>query len=153
MKSPTQKPAPPGAGERGILIEAIFDRPSPRGDFEAMAKRRFQDPKPELVGNWWEIRVYQDENLNGRRIRKRKRIRIAPASTPVREVQKIKAEYLRPMNQGLVTVGSVTTFENYIETVYNVTELPLMATSTQSRYRGIVDNYLVPTFGTLCLRE
>ena len=76
-----------------------------------MAKRRFQDPEPEVVGNWWQIRVYRDEYVNGRRVRKRTRIRLAPASMPVREVQKIKAEYLRPLNQGLISAGSATPFD------------------------------------------
>ena len=71
-----------------------------------MAKRRFQDPEPEVVGHWWQIRVYRDEYINGRRVRKRTRIRLAPASMPVREVHKIKAEYLRPLNQGLISAGS-----------------------------------------------
>lgn len=118
-----------------------------------MAKRRFQDPEPEVVGHWWQIRVYKDEYLNGRRVRKRTRIRLAPASMPVREVQKIKAEYLRPLNQGLISAGSAIPFESFVNTVYNTTSLPLMASSTQARYRGIVDLYLIPTFGSLCLRD
>ena len=139
---------------RGIVsAEASFDRPSPKGDFEAMARRRFQDPEPELVGNWWQIRVYQDEYSNGRRTRKRKRIRIAPASMPVREVQKLKAEYLRPLNQGLISAGSATSLESFVRSVYMTTALPLMASSTQGRYRGIIENYLVPAFGALCLRD
>ena len=84
-----------------------------------MAKRRFQDPELEQVGNWWQIRIYQDEYSNGRRIRKRKRIKLAPATMAVREVQKIKAEYLRPLNQGLVTAGSATMFEDYVRNVYD----------------------------------
>ena len=72
---------------------------------------------------------------------------------PVREVQKIKAEYLRPINQGLVTAGSGTMFEDYIRNVYDATELPLLASSTQDRYRGIIANYLIPTFGCFCLRD
>ena len=60
-----------------------------------MARRRFQDPRLELVGEWYEIRVYEDEYVNGRRIRKRKRVKLAPASMPIREVQKVRAEYLR----------------------------------------------------------
>jgi integrase len=136
-----------------LFSKASFDRPSPRGEFEAMAKRRFQDPEPEVVGNWWEIRVYRDEYVEGRRIRKRKRIRLAPAEMPFREVQKLKAEYLRPFNQGLISEGSATPFESFIETVYAVTELPLMASTTQERYRGIIDGYLVPSFGALCLRD
>lgn len=118
-----------------------------------MARRRFQDPEPELVGNWWQVRVYEDHYSNGRRIRKRKRIRLAPASMPVREVQKLKAEHLRPLNQGLITAGSATTFETFVQSVYTTTELPLMATTTQGRSRGIIDNYLIPNFGSLCLRE
>lgn len=118
-----------------------------------MAKRRFQDPAPEKVGNWWQIRVYRDEYVNGRRIRKRKRIRLAPACMSVREVQKLKAEFLRPLNQGLISEGSATPFGGFVETVYRVTELPLMATTTQDRYHGIINQYLVPTFGSLCLRE
>jgi hypothetical protein len=65
----------PNSG-RGVVSKASFGRPSPR-DFEAMAKRRFQDPYLELVGQWWQIRIYQDEYSNGRRIRRRKRIRLA----------------------------------------------------------------------------
>ena len=118
-----------------------------------MAKRRFQDPEPEVVGNWWQIRVYRDEYANGRRIRKRIRIRLAPASMPVREVQKIKAEYLRPLNQGLISAGSATPFESFVQTVYKTTTLPLMASSTQARYGGIIDLYLIPTFGSMCLRD
>jgi hypothetical protein len=131
---------------RGTLCgEANFDRPSPRGDFEAMVKRRYQDPEPEIVGNWWEIRVYRDEYANGRRIRKRTRIRLAPAVMPVREVQKIKAEYLRPINHGLISAGSATPFDSFVKTVYLMTELPLMASSTQARYSGILNRYLIPT--------
>ena len=118
-----------------------------------MARRRFQNPEPELVGRWWQIRVYHDEYFNGRRIRVRKRIRLAPASMAIREVQKIKAEYLRPLNQGLVSEGSATPFEGFVQTVYAVTELPRMASSTQDRYKGIIDNYLIPTFGSASMRD
>src|SRR5947208_12797969 len=118
MNPPCQKSNADQTSGRGIvLVEANFDRPSPRGDFEAMAKRRFQDPDPELVGNWWWIRVYQDEFSNGRRSRKRKRIKLAPASMPVREVKKLAAEYLRPLNQGLINAGSATTFETFVQNV------------------------------------
>jgi len=136
-----------------LLGQASFDRPSPRGDFEAMAKRRFQDPELEQVGNWWQIRIYQDEYCNGRRIRKRKRIRLAPASMPMREVQKVKAEYLRPINQGLLSAGSAIAFEDYVRNVFVETEVPLTASTTQERSLGVVNNYLIPAFGGLCLRD
>jgi hypothetical protein len=72
---------------------------------------------------------------------------------PVREVQKIKAEYLRPLNQGLISAGSAMPFESFVDTVYKTTALPLMASSTQARYLGITDLYLIPEFGSFCLRE
>jgi len=153
MTTPGHNPTPTQPHGCGIVSEASFDRPSPRGDFEARARRRFQDPELEVVGNWWEIRIYQDECHDGRRIRKRKRIKLAPASMPVREVQKIKAEYLRPLNQGLISEGSATTFEVYVNIVYGPTEMPLLASSTQDRYQGIINGYLIPTFGALCLRQ
>jgi integrase len=72
---------------------------------------------------------------------------LAPASTPEREVRKIAAEILRPLNQGLVTVESATRFEDYVEGVYRPTMLPTFASSTRERYEGVIRNYLVPTFG------
>ena len=118
-----------------------------------MARRRYQDPEPELVGNWWQFRVYRDEYVNGRRTRKRKRIRLAPSSMSLREVQKLKAEYLRPLNQGLISEGAATPFAGFVESVYFVTELSRMANTTQDRYRGIVAHYLIPSFGSVCLRD
>jgi integrase len=141
------------ADARASVVEASFDRPLLRGELEAMARRRYQDPEPELVGNWWQLRVYRDEYVNGRRVRKRKRIRLAPASMPVREVQKIKDEYLRPLNQGLISEGGATPFESFVRNVYAMTDLVLMASSTQARYLGIIDRYLIPAFGSSCLRD
>lgn len=154
MKLPDDKPRLQLNHARGIVCdEANFDRLSPRGELEAMARRRYQDPEPELVGNWWQVRVYRDEYINGRRVRKRKRIRLVPASMPVREVQKLKAEYLRPLNQGLISEGSATPFESFVRDVYTVTELTPMASSTQDRYNGIINRYLIPAFGSSCLRD
>jgi integrase len=70
-----------------------------------------------------------------------------------REVKKIAAEHLRPMNQGLVTLGSATNFSEFVDNVYVPVVLPKMASSTQDRYQGIIDNYLKPQFGALCLRD
>src|SRR6516225_4451717 len=79
-----------------VRAEAIPGEPS-KG-YEAMARRRFQNPKPFQEGQFWWLRVW---NTNPAGSRKRQRIRLAPASMPVREVQKIAEEKLRPMNQGL----------------------------------------------------
>lgn len=118
-----------------------------------MARRRFQAPKPKRRGKWWCLLYWQDEFIDGRRIRKRKRVNLAPAETPEREVNKIAAEHLRPMNQGLVTLGAATNFAEFVDTVYIPVVLPKMAKTTQGRYEGIIDNYLRPQFETLCLRD
>ena len=80
-----------------------------KGEIERMARRRFQAPKPKRRGKWWCLLYWQDEFVDGRRVRRRKRINLAPADTPEREVYKMAAEHLRPMNQGLITVGSPQT--------------------------------------------
>jgi hypothetical protein len=70
-----------------------------------------------------------------------------------REVLKIADEYLRPINQNLESIGSATNFSTYVNETYIPVVLPLMATSTRDRYRGIINNYLLPHFGELCLRD
>jgi len=118
-----------------------------------MARRRFQDPKPQRLGQWWYLLTWQDEFVDGRRIRKRKRIKLALATMPEREVRKIAAEMLRPLNQGLISVGSGTKFEEFVESVYKPTVLPTMAKTTQDRYVSVLKNYLVPAFGESSLRD
>lgn len=118
-----------------------------------MARRRFQDPTPFREGAFWWLLHWQDEFANGKRIRKRRRSKLAPASTCEREVKKIAAELLRPLNQGLVSVGSAISFNYYVQNEYEGAVLPLMAKATQDRYRGILENYLNPSFGKMCLRD
>jgi integrase len=59
----------------------------------------------------------------------------------------------RPLNQGLISVGSAVTFNVYVDDEYMPTVLPLLASSTQDCYRGVIRKYLIPTFGSLCLRD
>jgi len=42
-----------------------------KGEIERMARRRFQAPKPKRRGKWWCLLYWQDEFVDGRRIRKR----------------------------------------------------------------------------------
>jgi integrase len=42
---------------------------------------------------------------------------------------------------------------DFVEHVYEPAVLPLMAASTQERYRGVIKNYLAPNFGELALRD
>jgi integrase len=118
-----------------------------------MAKRRFQAPKPERVGGWWYLRYWRDDFVDGKIIRRRIRHRLAPADTREREAEKMAAEFLRPMNQGLTPVSSAMTFNDYVTTAYNPDFLPLLAKSSQERYVGVIRNYLVPVFGAKTLRD
>ena len=122
-----------------------------RKEYEAMARRRFQQPRPERIGKCWYVRIWQDTGPAG--TRKRQRIKLAPASMPAREVAKIAAEMLRPVNQGLITVGSATGFATFVENIYIPTDLPLLASTTQESYRGMTSKYLEPRFGPMCLRD
>ena len=124
-----------------------------RKDFEAMAKRRFQSPKPERVGKWWYLRVWEDVFSDGVCTRTRNRKRLAPASMPEREVRKLAAEKLRPVNQGLISAGSAITFEEYVNQHFTPMMQPTFAKTTWGRYEGIIRNYLIPAFGGLCLRD
>jgi integrase len=126
---------------------------TPSERFEKMARRRFQNPEPFKEGAFWWILHWQDDFINGKHIRKRKRVKLAPVTMPLREVKKVAAEIINPINQGLVTTGSATNFREYVNNTYQQNELPLMAKSTQQRYKGIIKNYLVPTFGDSCLRD
>lgn len=149
-------PVPPlreGFIDDSLPIETNFGAGPSREEFEKMARRRFQDPMPRKEGRWWYILTWQDELRNGRHTRKRRRIKLAPATMLEREVKKIAAELLRPVNQGLITVGSASTLEEYMEAVYIPTMLPLLAKSSQERYRGVIKNHLRPQFGEVCLRD
>jgi integrase len=138
--------------ERIIAAEANSGTPSPM-EAAQMARRRFQCPSPFREGHFWWLFHWQDEFADGKRIRKRKRTKLAPAAMPEREVRKIAAEFLRPMNQGLISVGSAIGFSEYVTNEYESTLLPLMAKATQDRYSGILKNYLKPVFGKMCLRD
>jgi integrase len=122
-------------------------------DTEKMARRRFQNPRPQRLGKWWYLLLWQDEVLAEKHTRIRKRIRLAPATMLEREVKKIAAELLRPLNQGLTLVGGAVGFEEYVETVYKSTILPLLAKSTRERYTSVIKNYLNPAFASHYMRD
>jgi integrase len=124
-----------------------------RGDFEAMQKRRHQQPKPKKEGNFWYLRIWQDSFAGGVRTRKRQRIKLAPATMHQREVMKIADEVLRPINQGLITIGSAVNFGEYVDSEYIPGNLPLLASTTRACYQGAIRRHLKPSFGALCLRD
>ena len=115
-----------------------------------MARRRFQSPKPFKEGQYWWLRVW-DTNLTGSR--KRQRLKLAPADMPVREVQKIAEQMLHPVNQGLVLTGSAMNFGDFVTNIYDKTYLPLLSSSTQDCYTGVISKYLKPEFARVSLRD
>ena len=140
----------PGSVRGTLPSEAAFPPTSHRGDLEKMARRRFQQPKPFLEGQFWWLRVW-DTNTAGSR--KRQRIKLAGAEMPLREVQKIADEKLRPVNQGLEFTGSAMKFADFVNNTYTPTYLPLLSSSVQISYRGMLNKYLQPRFGNLALRD
>jgi len=118
-----------------------------------MAKRRHQDPKPKREGKFWYIRIWEDSFAGGVPTRRRKRIKLAPASMNQREVMKIADEVLRPINQGLITIGSAVNFGDYVQREYIPGNLPLLASTTQACYQGAIRKHLEPSLGALSLRE
>ena len=136
---------------QGCIIRGEAIPGSHRREFEAMAARRFQDPTPERSGGWWYIRVRQDVVEGSILTRKLKRIKVAPAKTPIRQVKRLVAEILRPMNQGLLTAGSAITFSKYVDTTYIPDTMRLLRKPTRDRYSGVIDGWLVPAFGAMPL--
>src|ERR1019366_926719 len=80
-------------------------------------------------------------------------MKVCPASTPKREASKIATELLRPMNQGLLTIGSATRFADYVEEHYKPNVLPAKASTTKVNYEGTLRKYLMPAFGNIPLRD
>ena len=63
-------------------------------------------------------------------------VKFAPATMSEREVRKVAAEYLRPLNQGLESLGSATNFTTYVNETYIPVVLPLMATTRKADPAG-----------------
>jgi len=145
-------PSVPSSGCGIVLSKTNSVEPSTQ-EFEKMARRRFQDPKPRREGNFWYLSIWQDAVKDGRRTRKRKRIKLAPKTMKLREVQKIAAEKLRDQNQGLITAGSATTFSDFVESVYRPVDMPTFAKSTRDRYDSVIRRHLLPVFKEVCLRD
>ncbi len=104
--------------ERATVLPEVCPELSLKGDFQRMARRRFQHPKPFREGKWWWMLVWEDIFSGGKLSRRKKRVKLAPADMPAREVAKIADEQLRPINQGLQSIGSATNFKVFVEETY-----------------------------------
>jgi hypothetical protein len=140
----TEMPIPPNFGDlfgQGFFTE-FAQRHVPL-DTEAAAA-----PEGPSIGEvLWTLRHYWgDEFVDGERRRKKKRHVLGPATMGRREAEKIRDEFLRPLNQGLVSIGSATKFEDFVETVYKPVVLPTMAKSTRDRSLSVYGKHLKPQF-------
>jgi integrase len=106
-----------------------------------------------VEGQQYVLYYWADEFVDGERRRKRKRHVLGPASMGRREAEKVRDEFLRPINQGLVSIGSATKFRDFVEDVYKPTVLPTLAKSTRARSMSIYANYLESAFGDMPLRD
>ncbi|HZW91585.1 MAG TPA: tyrosine-type recombinase/integrase [Candidatus Eremiobacteraceae bacterium] len=118
-----------------------------------MALRRYQKPEPKKHGKHWTIIVTEDYLHDGQPKRRQKRVRLAPLDTHWRKVLRLRDEYVKPLNQGMLAWGSATDFNTFVQQTYIPLEMPLLAKTTQQRYRGVLDKYLLPRFGTCLLRD
>lgn len=113
-----------------------------------MQRRRFQNPKPYRRGARWCLRVWRDEIVNGAVVRRRVEVDLGDSSQPAREAAKRAQAILAPLNRGkgFSANGSVT-FADFVHGTYLEAEFGLLAKSTQGRYLGVLNKYLLPTFG------
>jgi integrase len=120
---------------------------------EKMARRRYQKPEPKRHGKHWTIIVTEDYLDGGQPKRRQKRIRLAPLDTKWRTVLRLRDEKLKPLNQGMLAWGSATDFTTFVQQTYIPSEMPRFAKTTQQRYQGVLDKYLLPRFGNFLLRD
>jgi integrase len=80
-------------------------------------------------------------------------MKVAPATLSDRDAKRIATEMLRPMNQGLETIGSAMLFGAYVEGTYRSAALPLLASTTRNNYEYVLGRYLLPMFSSTSLRD
>ena len=158
MSRPDQRTMPEIDPIRDMIPPEATHPTSHRG-YEAMARRRFQDPKPFKEGKFWWLLKWDSTETGSR---KRQRVKLAKADMAVREVQKIADDILRPMNQGLALTGSAMSFSDFMDETYIPRFLPKevlpgrsaeLSSSTRLSYRGMISKYLRPDLGSKCLRD
>jgi integrase len=143
----------PNSPDRSMIAIKANPFVPPEGGYDAMARRRFQAPKPRKEGRWWVLYYWEDVFQGKERSRRKKRQKLAPIDTPEREVRKLAAEFLRPMNQGLQSIGAATAFTDYVDDSYIPIVLPQMAKSTRLRSLSVIKIHLRPQFGGMSFRE
>jgi integrase len=140
------------AGRVIVLPEANSGIPL-KGDFERMARRRFQNPKPFREGSYWWINPRIDVFAEGRLRRKQRRVKLGLATMSDRDAKRVASEYMRSINQGLESIGSATQFGAYVGGDYRQAVLPLLAATTRDTYEYHLGKYLLLSFSECSLRD
>ncbi len=117
-----------------------------------MARRRYQKPAPKRRGKQWTILVREDEEHNGERKRKVRRIPLGPATLTKAEAERLRDDYLATLNQPSVGIGGAILFRDFVR-IYDRDVLSTHASTTQERSKSVLKNHLNPEFGDLMLRE
>jgi len=117
-----------------------------------MARRRYQKPTPKRRGQQWTILIREDVSQNGQRIRRVRRVPLAPTAVNKREAERLRDEYLEAVNQAHVGIGGACLFRDFAQ-VYTRDVLSGLASTTRDRSQGVLKNHLIPEFGPLMLRE
>ena len=151
----TTVPSSPQAGSNhGTLpVEQIRDEPLPQGGgFEKMARRRYQKPTPRKRGNQWTILVREDVVEDGQKKRKVRRIALGPSTLTRAESERLRDDYLEPVNQPNVGIGGAILFRDHAR-IYERDVLPSAASTTRARSKSVLKVHLKPEFGDKMLRE
>ena len=114
-----------------------------------MARRRFQNPRPELRGDKWEIRVRQDVTQpDGNALRVQSRVFLGTrADLPTEKLAMRAAKpILDKLNSAFYRPHAATTFEDFAAR-WQDAMLAEMKPSTAYDYRSILRAHLIPAFG------
>lgn len=121
-------------------------------DLAAVARRRFQNPKPHKHGKQWRILVWKDVWENSRWVRRRVHEVLGSAEEMgFRQAQKLAEKVIEPLNKQPRNPGVAITFKEFVAEVYKICYLDLHPKSHSSRYSGILEGYLLPALGHFTL--
>jgi integrase len=143
-----------GTNKGGILATGTSHALLSLKEQLVMEDRRFQNPTPKKHGRRWRIRVYREVlNAEGKLERRQVPEDVGPATLPFRVAAKRAQEILNEVNKGTARLNAAVPFAEYVRGTYIPAEMPTFSKSTQGRYLGVLNNYLLPFFGEKTLGE
>ena len=101
---------------------------------------------------WWTVLVWKDVFLDGKQPGAENGSGLPLPRKASGKLLALSAESLRPMNQGLkrsVQRRTSTLCRQRISSSHHADA----SDDHEGRYQGVLNNYLIPSFGALCLRD